>query len=90
MPDKFQNANLFSNKYNETQYPSNDPDDESDTNYYSKDIIKTERPRKIQAPRQHISFAFGSNNDYTNNTATPDIYENKKKLLPLKLVLKKY
>ena len=78
VPDKFLNANLFSNKYSQMQYPLNDTDDESDKDYYSKAPIITEKPRKIKAPRQPINFAFGSNNDYIIITATPDIYENKK------------
>ena len=49
--DKYLNANLFSNKYNQLQYPLNDTDDESDKDSYSKAPIITERPRKIQAPR---------------------------------------
>ena len=45
MPDKFLNANLFSNKCNQTQYPSNDSDNESN-NDYSKAHLITERPGK--------------------------------------------
>ena len=78
VPDKFLNANLRSNKYNQTQYPSNNTDDESDKNSYSKAPIITERPRKIQVPQQPINFAFGSNNDYKIKTATPYICENQK------------
>ena len=72
MPDKFFNANLISNKNNYVQYPSNETDNESDHDYSRAPQI-TERPRKPLVTRIPINFEFGSNHDYTINTATSNI-----------------
>ena len=47
------------------QYPLNDSDNESDKDY-SKAALITERPRKLQAPREPIKFAFDDNKNYKN------------------------
>ena len=72
---RFLNTNLLNSKNNYVQYASNDTDNEIDQEYFRAPQIR-KRPRKQLLISKPINFEFGSNNEYTVNTATPNLITN--------------